>query len=89
MTQTLEQGLMLYLASVGSTAGRTFGIRDFNSQVMMNAYSALERDGLQPALAALVERGILRQVSTTDYCVTAEGVRLMQAGKRTADQEPA
>ena len=72
---------MHYFASVGSTAGRTFGIRDFNAHVMMNAYSAQERDGLQPALEALIAAGTLSRVSATEFCLTAEGRRLVAAKK--------
>src|SRR4051812_37249245 len=58
-SQDIQHRLMHYFASVGSTAGRTFGIRDFNAHVMMNAYSAHDRDGLQPALDALIAAGTL------------------------------
>ena len=82
----IQHGLMHYFASVGSTAGRIFGIRDFNTQVMMDAYTAEERDRLQPALEALIAAGILCRVSPTDYSLTAEGVRLVRT--KTSQGEP-
>jgi hypothetical protein len=90
-TPDIQQALLRYLAGVGPTVGRIFGIRDFNAMVMMNAFSAGARDGLRPALAALVERGILSPVSATEYSVTARGKRLLEAGKHTPDTalEPA
>lgn len=81
-TQDIEARLMHYFASVGSTAGRTFGIRDFNTQVMMNAYSAEDREGLQPALDALIGTGVLFRVSATDYGLTPHGARLVHAAGR-------
>ena len=84
-TPDIRQRLLNYLAAVGPTVGRIFGIRDFNAQVMMNSYSAHDRDGLQPALDALVAEGILSRVSATDYCVTASGTRLVQGKKHSSE----
>jgi hypothetical protein len=80
-----QQALLRYLAGVGPTVGRIFGIRDFNAMVMMNAFSASDRDGLRPALDALVERGILSAVSATEYSVTPRGRRFLEGRKRTSD----
>jgi hypothetical protein len=84
-TIDIRQRLLHYLAAVGPTVGRIFGIRDFNAQVMMNAFSAQDRDGLQPALDGLVAEGILSRVSTTDYCLTASGTRLVQGKKHSVE----
>jgi hypothetical protein len=81
----IEQRLLHYLGAVGPTVGRIFGIRDFNAQVMMNAYSASDREGLQPALDALVEAGILSRVSITEFCVTARGTRLIRDRKQSSE----
>jgi len=77
-SRNIELRLVHYLASVGSTEGRIFGIRDFNAQVMMNAFSEQERDGLLPALDTLVATGVLARVSATEFCLTAEGRRVVR-----------
>jgi len=84
-SRNIQLGLMHYFGSVGSTAGRTFAIRDFNAQVMMNAFAAQERDGLQPALEALIAAGILSRISATEYCLTAEGTRLVREKNRAVN----
>ena len=81
----IKQAVLSYLGGVGPTAGRIFGIRDFNAQVMMNAYAASDRDGLRPALDALVEAGILGRLSPTEYCVTARGTRIFAGKERVSE----
>ena len=66
--------LMNYFAAIGAAAGRTFSMRDFNTQVMMNAYAPEDRDRLQGALASLCDAGIVEAASPTEYLLTAKGL---------------
>jgi len=66
--------LMNYFAAIGAAAGRTFSVRDFHTQVMMNAYAPEDRDCLQGALASLCDSGIVEATSPTDYLLTAKGL---------------
>lgn len=75
----VEHDLMHYFAAVGEPASRMFSIRDFNTHVMMNAYSPEDRAGLHLALAALAEAGIVVATSPTDYRLTPEGLRRVRA----------
>ncbi len=86
-TNDIQQELVGYIAAVAPTR-RDFTISDFNSQVMMNAYSAEDRDLLQPALAALLEAGILVATSPTAYSLTPLGVRQVGIMKREHSLQP-
>lgn len=76
------RNLMNYFVAIGAVAGRTFSIRDFNTQVMMNAYAPADRDCLRDALAALVEAGIVEPSSPVDYWLTAKGIKEVRAMRR-------
>jgi hypothetical protein len=81
-TDEVVRNLMNYFAAIGSVTGRTFSIRDFNTQVMMNAYSPEERECLTHALAALAEADIVRPESPIDYRLTAKGLAEVRAMRR-------
>ena len=86
-TKNVERDLLLYFASVGALAGRVFTLRDFNTQVMMNAYTAADRAGLHLALSALIKADILLELSVTEYSLTTKGLLLAAESakaKRTA-----
>lgn len=71
--------LMNYFAAIGAASGRTFSIRDFHSQVMMNAYAPQDRDCLDPALASLCDAGVLERASATEYVLTPTGLARVKA----------
>ena len=80
MTATdVERALMNYFAAIGAAAGRTFSIREFDTQVMMNAYAPEDRACLALALAALAGAGVVLAASPTDYQLTPEGLRQVRA----------
>lgn len=81
-TDDVVRNLMNYFAAIGSVTGRTFTIRDFDTHVMMNAYTPEERQCLASALAALAEADIVRPESSTDYCLTAKGLGEVRAMRR-------
>lgn len=78
-TNDVRSNLMNYFAALGSAAGRTFTLRDFNTQVMMNAYSPQERDCLRSALAMLGESGVIHATSATEYLLTPKGLADVRA----------
>lgn len=78
-TQDVLSNLMNYFAAMGSAAGRTFTLRDFNTQVMMNAYAPQDRECLQSALASLGESGILHATSHTEWLLTPKGLAEVRA----------
>lgn len=75
----IERELLDYFAAIGAAPGHAFSLRDFHSQVMMNAFTPEERDGLPVALASLVAAGLLTQSSPTEYLLTDEGLRRIAA----------
>jgi hypothetical protein len=77
--EKVTNDLMNYFAALGAAAGHNFSIRDFHSQVMMNTFAAEERAGLDLALAQLVETGVLRQASPTEYVLTPQGLLRVRA----------
>ena len=78
----VERDLMDYFAAIGA-AHRTYSIRDFHTQVMMNAYASEERDCLALALARLAEAGIVQPASPTDYKLTEKGLSGVRAMRRS------
>ena len=79
--EMLTHRLLCYFGSMGSPRSQVFTLRAINLQVMMNVYSASERDGLGAALAGLVASGALLQVSATDYELTDDGMLRVRAVK--------
>jgi hypothetical protein len=73
MTEKLRQQLMHYFACVGRT-GRVYGPRDFNSQVMMNAFDPHDRAALDDALWEMVEAGVLQRSSPLEFTLTSAGL---------------
>ncbi len=75
MSATLKtkHDLMKYFAALGTAPGHLFSLRDFNSQVMMNAFAPAERDALQSALGELCAEGVLAAHSPTEYVLTEAG----------------
>jgi hypothetical protein len=69
--------LMNYFAAIGAQEGRVFTLRDFNDQVMMDLFAAEERAGLAIALDAMIEAGVLRRASPTEYSLTPAGLSLV------------
>ena len=78
-TQDVVSNLMNYFAALGASAGRTFTLRDFNTQVMMNAYTPEERDCLRGALTALADSGVVHATSDTEYLLTPKGLAEVRA----------
>jgi hypothetical protein len=78
-TQDVLSNLMNYFAAPGSNAGHTFTMRDFNTHVMMNAYSPEDRDCLHLALASLAESGVVHATSPTEYLLTPKGLAEVRA----------
>ena len=76
-TVKTKQDLMKYFAAIGGAPGRLFSLRDFNAQVMMNAYAPAERDSLEPALAELCAEDVLTRNSATDYFLSTHGLALV------------
>ena len=81
--EKLKQKLMMYMGSFGPAPGRVFTLRDFNTQVMMDAFSPEDRV-LDEALAALTSEGVVVRHSATEYQLTPEGYRACRAN----DQAP-
>jgi hypothetical protein len=78
-TDDVVRDLMNYFAAIGANAHRTFSIRDFNTQVMMNTFEPEERACLHLALAKLVEDEVVQPVSATDYLLTDKGFNAARA----------
>ena len=72
--EKLKQKLMLYMGSFGPAPSRVFTLRDFNTQVMMDAFSPEDRV-LDEALAELANDGVVVRHSATEYMLTEEGYR--------------
>jgi len=86
--ESVRLELLSYFATIGAEPERVYTIRDFNSQVMMNAYSPAERARLGQALAELLDAGILRQRSPTEYLLTAAGEAVVKAKRRERSVGP-
>lgn len=70
----VERRLLHYFATVRARAGTIFTVRDFNNVVMMDAYTPEDRACLQPALQSLERAGLLEIRSSTECCLTRQGV---------------
>jgi hypothetical protein len=84
--EKITEQLMDYFACVAHP-GQVFGPRDFNSQVMMNAFDPEERARLGAALEELVRQGVLEASSPIEYTLTREGLataRRLRQGDRSA-----
>jgi hypothetical protein len=76
--EIVKLDLLNYFATIGAAPDRVFTISDFNSQVMMNAYSPRARARLGYALAELVDAGVLRRSTATCYLLTSAGQALVR-----------
>lgn len=82
-TDDVVRNLMNYFAAIEADTHRTYSIRDFHAQVMMNAYAPEERDCLRLALGRLAESGMVQPASPTDYMLTEKGVAGVRALRRS------
>ena len=77
--QEVERNLMNYFAAVDGQGKHSFSVRDFHSQVMMNAYTEMDRSFLQVALSSLIDGGVIALTTRNEYHLTKEGQRRVQA----------
>ena len=81
--QEVERKLMEYLEAVGGARDRTFSVRDFDSQVMMNAFTPEDRAVFAQALAALSAADILARAGGAGWQLTPKGLDAVRAAQES------
>lgn len=81
--QEVERKLMDYFVAVGGDRARLFSVRDFDTQVMMNAFAPDDRAMLQQAISSLVAANILAPFTRTDWQLTPKGLEAIRAAKES------
>ena len=78
--EEVRQRLMKYFACV-AYAGRVYGPREFNANVMMNTYDPDGRAVLGVVLEEMVGSGILRRFTPLEYTLTPAGLQMAQQAR--------
>lgn len=89
-TDDVRQKLMEYFACI-AYRGRVYGLREFNTQVMMNVYDPHDRAALATALDELDAAGVIQRYSSTEYTLTDAGLALarhLREQARAASDHP-
>lgn len=81
--QEIERRLMDYFVAVGGDPAKVFGPRDFDSQVMMDAFTPEDRAGLALALGSLAHAGIVAPASPGEWQLTKSGLDRVKATRET------